>query len=61
MKTCNELKDVLKEIEAILYKASDVNNKRQKAKYVDEAFGMVRAINLIYDYEEDYYKLKTGE
>ena len=48
------LSNTIEAIEEALANALNTNNKREKARYIGEAYGMVKAIDYILD-EDSYY------
>lgn len=46
------LSNTLRDIKEALEKALDTSNKHEKARYIGEAYGMVKAIDLLIDEEE---------
>ena len=47
------LSTTLEAIEDALADALNTNNKNEKIKYISEAYGMIRAINLFYIDDDD--------
>lgn len=47
------LSNTLEAIEEALENALNTTNKKQKERYIGEAYGMVRAIDFLYDDEDD--------
>lgn len=54
------LTNTLEAIEDALTDALNTNNKNEKVRYISEAYGMIRAINSIYE-EEEELELKTED
>lgn len=53
------LTNTLEEIEEALVNALNTANKNEKAKYIGEAYGMVKAINILIDDEDEEKEVES--